>query len=104
MFEEEASDKKEILGLAQNDHRPYVHRSVVNSEGQQAWSTGANTDVLKGEVRSVSSTGGEKGVKIYRYDLIPTIGLKETARQYGMGSLKYQDRQWERGFLSFSKS
>ena len=50
------------------------------------------------------TTGGEKGRKLYRYDLIPGDALHELALHYGLGSTKYEDRNWERGYpwsLSF---
>lgn len=56
-----------------------------------------------GEVRTVSSTGGEKGTKPERFDLIPVEPLTMLARQYGWGAEKYEDRNWEKGF-EFSKS
>ena len=55
------------------------------------------------EVRSVSSTGGEKGVKLARYDLIPTLPLEELAKHYGRGAGKYDDHNWARGY-EWSKS
>lgn len=56
-----------------------------------------------GEVRTVSSTGGEKGVKPERFDLIPAVFVKELAHHYGRGAAKYEDRNWERGY-EWSKS
>lgn len=55
------------------------------------------------EVRSVSATGGEKGTKPARYDLIPTGPLNLVARLYGRGAAKYAERNWERGY-EWSKS
>lgn len=43
-------------------------------------------------------TGGEKGEKLARFDLIPVIPLWEVARLYGKGAEKYDDRNWEKGF------
>ena len=43
-------------------------------------------------------TGGEKGKKLERYDLIPVRPLAEVARCFGMGARKYADRNWERGY------
>jgi hypothetical protein len=57
----------------------------------------------KGEVRSVSSTGGEKGVKLARYDLIPVDALRQIAEHYGRGAEKYADNQWRKGY-EWSKS
>jgi hypothetical protein len=57
------------------------------------------------EVRVTSSTGGQKGSKEARYDLIPAGPLKTLAELYGRGALKYEDRNWERGYdwsLSFA--
>jgi len=53
---------------------------------------------LSGEVRTVSSTGGEKGVKPARFDLIPTGPLATLATHYGLGAAKYADNNWARGY------
>jgi hypothetical protein len=55
------------------------------------------------EVRTVSATGGEKGTKIERYDLIPVEFLRTLARHYGVGAQKYDDNNWRRGY-EWSKS
>lgn len=55
------------------------------------------------EIRSTSSTGGEKGVKPERHSLIPVEPLNEVARHYGAGAAKYADHNWRRGY-EFSKS
>jgi len=56
-----------------------------------------------GEVRSVSSTGGEKGTKLARFDLIPIEPLTELAKHFGRGSLKYDDHNYRKGY-EWSKS
>lgn len=43
-------------------------------------------------------TGGEKGQKLERYDLIPVQALAEVARVYGKGAQKYAERNWERSY------
>jgi hypothetical protein len=55
------------------------------------------------EVRSVSSTGGEKGTKLERFDLIPTEALAKVARHYGVGAQKYSEHNWRKGY-EWSKS
>lgn len=55
------------------------------------------------EVRTTSSTGGQKGTKDERFDLIPTGPLAELARHYGAGAKKYEDHQWRKGY-EWSKS
>ena len=51
------------------------------------------------EVRVVDPlTGGEKGTKVERYDLIPVEMLKALATHYGVGARKYADRNWEKGY------
>lgn len=55
------------------------------------------------EIRSVSSTGGEKGTKPERFDLIPISALTQLARHYGAGAEKYADNQWRKGY-EWSKS
>ena len=56
------------------------------------------------EVRTVDpDSGGEKGVKLFRYDLVPAKPLEELALLYGLGAQKYVDRNWELGY-DWSKS
>lgn len=55
------------------------------------------------EVRTTSSTGGQKGVKLQRYDLIPVNPLRLLAEHFGRGALKYDDHQWRKGY-EWSKS
>lgn len=55
------------------------------------------------ETRSVSSTGGEKGVKDERFDLIPVGPLAQLARHYAAGAAKYDEHQWRKGY-EWSKS
>lgn len=50
------------------------------------------------EARITSNTGGQKGQKLARFDLIPVDALWELAEAYGRGSEKYEDRNWERGY------
>lgn len=51
------------------------------------------------EVRVVdAATGGEKGLKIDRYDLIPPEFEEALAVHYGQGAKKYADRNWEKGY------
>jgi hypothetical protein len=51
------------------------------------------------EVRIVdSTTGGEKGSKLARFDLIPPEAHWALAEVYGNGSKKYADRNWEKGY------
>lgn len=55
------------------------------------------------EVRTTSSTGGEKGMKPARFDLIPVGPLTQVAELYGKGAEKYADHNWRRGY-EWSKS
>ena len=55
------------------------------------------------EVGSVSSTGGEKGTKDERFDLLPAEALAKVARHYGVGAQKYAAHNWRRGY-EWSKS
>lgn len=51
------------------------------------------------EVRVTNAiTGGEKGAKLARFDLIPAGPMWEVAELYGVGARKYADRNWERGY------
>lgn len=44
------------------------------------------------------TTGGEKGVKAERFDLIPVWPLEEVARAYGYGLSKYGESNWMKGY------
>ncbi|AYD81743.1 hypothetical protein Moki_47 [Arthrobacter phage Moki] len=59
-------------------------------------------EMSAGEVRSVSSTGAEKGVKEARFDLIPTGALTQVAIHFGRGAQKYEPHNWRKGY-EFSK-
>lgn len=43
-------------------------------------------------------TGGEKGQKTERYDLIPMESMDFIARVFGMGAEKYEAHNWRRGY------
>lgn len=52
-----------------------------------------------GEVRVVDpTTGGAKGSKLARYDLVPQDALWALAEHFGRGARKYEDRNWEKGY------
>lgn len=61
---------------------------------------------MKEEVRIVNeATGGEKGQKGQRYDLIPWNALDQVAEVYAAGANKYADHNWRLGYdwsLSFA--
>lgn len=61
------------------------------------------TETNPNEIRTVSPTGGEKGVKPERFDLIPVEALQSIARLYGKGAEKYDAHNWRRGY-DWSKS
>lgn len=43
-------------------------------------------------------TGGTKGSKLARFDLVPGEPFIALAEHYGRGAQKYSDRNWERGY------
>lgn len=55
------------------------------------------------EVRTTSSTGGQKGVKPERHSLMPRPGLDAIARVFGFGATKYDSHNWRKGY-EWSKS
>lgn len=59
--------------------------------------------IMAKEVRTASASGGEKGVKKQRYELIPAYPMTELARLYGRGARKYADHNFRRGY-EWSKS
>jgi len=55
-------------------------------------------DPPPGEVRITSETGGQKGQKPERMDLIPPEFLLELSRVYGEGAKKYSDHNYLKGY------
>jgi hypothetical protein len=56
-------------------------------------------DMSSEEVRIVNpNTGGEKGQKLERFDLLPIRPLRIIAKHFGVGASKYEERNWERGY------
>jgi dATP/dGTP diphosphohydrolase len=54
---------------------------------------------VPGETRITNAlTGGQKGSKDERYDLIPVEPLAALARHYGVGAYKYADHNWRKGY------
>ncbi len=52
-----------------------------------------------GERRIVDErTGGAKGQKLARFDLVPPDALWALAEHYGRGAEKYRERNWELGY------
>lgn len=66
----------------------------------------ATHERIMDEIRTASRTGGEKGVKPERYDLIPVKALAMLARVFGYGVEKYKtsdyegpkDSNWRKGY------
>jgi hypothetical protein len=54
--------------------------------------------MMKEERIKNEKTGGEKGSKQARFDLIPSEELWEVAELYGFGSTKYSPNNWMRGY------
>lgn len=44
------------------------------------------------------TTGGRKGQKLARFDLIPPRSMIALAEHFGRGAAKYEDRNWEKGY------
>lgn len=55
------------------------------------------------ETYTVSESGGGKGTKPLRYDLIPVQALAEVAHMYHLGAAKHGPRNFEKGY-EYSKS
>jgi hypothetical protein len=54
---------------------------------------------VSNEVRITDpKTGGQKGRKDERFELIPAGALEEVARVYGHGAAKYDSHNWARGY------
>jgi hypothetical protein len=88
---------------------PRFGRAVLGSKAVQMNPYAAiapEIGVHAAEVRITDpETGGEKGTKLARYDLIPAGPLLQLAEHYGKGAAKYDAHNWRRGYawsLSFA--
>jgi len=77
-----------------------------SDKGDTSWENYRKAwDVPPSEVRITDSkTGGQKGRKRQRMDLLPYDVLMNVSKHYAIGADKYDDRNWERGYdwsLSF---
>lgn len=61
------------------------------------------TNFVLGETRITSATGGSKGTKEERFDLVPVYPLTLLARLYAFGAKKYTAHNWRNGY-EWSKS
>lgn len=70
---------------------------AMGSEACKAMAAAANKFIS--EIRITNpTTGGEKGSKPERFDLIPAKAMRQVARLYGRGALKYACHNWRRGY------
>lgn len=53
---------------------------------------------VQGETRVVASTGGEKGSKPQRMDLIPWKAVTQISEVYDFGARKYAPHNWRKGY------
>lgn len=69
----------------------YLYPSLKKFEGRILdW--GEETRVTDGD------TGGQKGSKLARFDLVSVLAQVEEAKVYGRGAEKYDDNNWRRGY------
>lgn len=91
-----------IKMVAENYGLPVVYYHADRLHGDRIHEFAVETPVAQptglGEIRVVNQvTGGEKGRKPARFELIPPVPLAVVAEVYGRGAEKYADRNWERG-------
>jgi hypothetical protein len=81
-------------------------RRRADEESRRQLQIAANVGQPLSEIRIVDpETGGAKGKKAARFDLLPAGPLWEVAELYGEGAIKYGDRNFELGYawsLSFA--
>lgn len=78
---------------------------ILASEDGHDWQPAASflegtvAAAAAGEVRVTNEkTGGQKGRKLARMDLVPVEALTALAEHYGRGAAKYADNQWRKGY------
>lgn len=86
------------VGVARTVDIPvYVYPSLERLEDCVAKS---GTAIEWGDELRVTDedTGGQKGTKLARFDLISVLAQVEEAKVYGRGAQKYEDNNWRRGY------
>jgi hypothetical protein len=82
-----------------------IELAVAKSLGKEVWCAKTMRPLIQNEtIITDPDTGGQKGQKLERFDLIPAEPLIELARVYGRGAKKYADDNWRKGYswkLSF---
>lgn len=97
---------EDVAYATDQDELPYparLHADYIDELRAERWLDGPTEAEQRfadaGEVRVVDpTTGGEKGSKLARFDLIPHEALTMLAEHFGRGAEKYDDRNWERGY------
>jgi Domain of unknown function (DUF5664) len=87
-----ASDFDESWGLVDTSYD-----QPIELTGKPQHMPGA-PDYMQPETRVTSETGGQKGTKLARFDLLPTQPLWDLALHYGIGAVKYDDNNWRKGY------
>jgi len=95
-FEEAKTEMEEEFALAATEG-PSEWVAIEPAVGIGKFSSTTN------EIRTTSSTGGQKGVKPEMFSLIPVEALEIMARLYGFGAKKYAAHNWRKGY-EWSKS
>lgn len=73
-------------------------RRTVGSTPSKRKTVATITAVGTFEKRATSETGGQKGRKPERYDLLPVEPLRQIALVFGYGAEKYDDNNWRKGY------
>lgn len=95
---------KKIYSYYPDDRRAqgYLLRQQFDDETPQVVTpveVDLNDNLLTGERTVVNEeTGGAKGQKLARFDLVPSGPLWGLAELYGRGAAKYAERNWEKGY------
>jgi dATP/dGTP diphosphohydrolase/uncharacterized protein DUF4406 len=77
-------------------HQQRIASEQVPYDDATAWA-GSLTKLT--EVRVIDpETGGAKGSKLARFDLLPPDAMWAVAEHFGRGAMKYSDRNWESGY------
>lgn len=96
--------KEHIIGKGYTKHGPWCEVCVNYCRLEVVVENpGTGPRINKQEIRTTSSTGGQKGVKPERMSLIPVEALEIMGRLYGFGAEKYAAHNWRKGY-EWSKS
>ena len=93
-----SSARWEGIGVSDSSYHEETGAQVLTDITKKGMPFPKLSQTMKEVIVTDPTTGGKKGQKLERFDLIPNEFEIALARHYGKGAEKYEDRNWEKGY------